>query len=93
MEMDANVQSLIDISRKRLCTGADEITRKYWKSLMNEIKKVDEDIYWACVPECVRCGGCPEYSNCGFYAAITKDASKEELMNMETRYNIYNEKR
>lgn len=38
MEMDANIQALINISEKRLCTCADPITRKYWEALVAEIK-------------------------------------------------------
>lgn len=90
MEMDANIQSLIDISRKRLCSSADPTTREYWISLMDEIKELDESIYWACVPECVRCGGCPEYSNCGFYKSLMKNKTLEEQIDVEKRYDIYN---
>lgn len=56
MEAEANIQSLINISKKRLCMCADPDTRAYWKSTLEEIKKYDEDIYWACVPECIRTG-------------------------------------
>ena len=53
MEMDANIQALINISAKRLCTSADPTTRKYWKAVLEAIREYDEDIYWACVPQCV----------------------------------------
>ena len=43
MEMDANLQAIINISLKRLCTCADPITRAYWISLVKEIKKHDEN--------------------------------------------------
>ena len=33
-----------------------------------EIKNYDEDIYWALVPQCIRCGSCVEpFSKCQFY--------------------------
>ena len=73
MEMEANIQALINISLKRLCTCADPLTRKYWQSVLEAIKEYDEDIYWACVPQCIKSGGCPEYKTCGFYDALTKD--------------------
>lgn len=90
MEMEANIQALINISRKRLCTAADPITREYWKAVLEAIKEYDEDIYWVCVPECVRCGGCPEYNPCGFYEALMKDAEPEEQMVLRKRYDRYN---
>ena len=93
MEMDANIQALINISAKRLCTSADPLTRKYWKAVLEAIKEYDEDIYWACVPQCVRCGGCPEYSNCGFYASLMKNEPMEVQMSLMKRYDAYNKKR
>lgn len=93
MEMEANIQALINISKKRLCMCADPLTRKYWIETLKAIREYDEDIYWACVPECVRDGGCPEYSPCGFYEALMKDVSKEDQMCLRKRYDIYNAKR
>ena len=93
MEMEANIQALINISRKRLCTSADPLTRKYWKAVLEAIKEYDEDIYWACVPECVRCGGCPEYKPCGFYENLMKNAEPEEQYVMKLRYDRYNKYR
>ena len=91
MEMEANIQALINISAKRLCTCADPTTRSYWKSVLKEIKQYDEDIYWACVPQCIRCGGCPEYKTCGFYDNFAKKLSFEDQIDMTKRYNKYNE--
>ena len=93
MEMEANIQALINISRKRLCTSADPLTRKYWKAVLEAIKEYDEDIYWACVPECVRCGGCPEYKPCGFYENLMKNSEPEEQYIMKLRYDRYNKYR
>lgn len=93
MEMEANIQALINISAKRLCACADPTTIAYWKSVLTEIKQYDEDIYWACVPQCIRCGGCPEYKSCGFYEHFAKSLSIEEQTNMIKRYDKYNETR
>ena len=93
MEMDANIQALINISAKRLCTSADPTTRKYWKAVLEAIREYDEDIYWACVPQCVRCGGCPEYTNCGFYENLMKDEPMEVQRSLVKRYDAYNAKR
>lgn len=93
MEMEANIQALINISRKRLCNNADPLTIKYWKAVLEAIKEYDEDIVWACVPECIRCGGCPEYKSCGYYQSLMKDKTTEEQQDMVKRYNIYNQNR
>lgn len=90
MEMEANIQAIINISRKRLCMSADPLTIKYWKAVLEAIKEYDEDIYWACVPECVRCGGCPEYKSCGYYDNLMKDAEPEEQRVLKLRYDRYN---
>lgn len=93
MEMEANIQALINISAKRLCYCADSTTIKYWKNVVEKIKEYDEDIYWACVPQCIRCGGCPEYKPCGFYDNLTKDWTAAELKDMKVRYDKYLEYR
>lgn len=91
MEMEANIQALINISERRLCTCADPTTRKYWKAVLEAIKEYDEDIYWTCVPQCVRLGGCPElFSPCGFYEKFMEGAEPEEHMSLVKRYDRYN---
>ena len=91
MEMDANIQALINISWRRLCTCADPVTRQYWEALLEELRQYDEDVYWACVPQCVRCGGCVEFKNCGFYDSVMKDATEEEQKILTLRYDKYNQ--
>lgn len=92
MEMEANIQALINISMKRLCMCADRTTRKYWEAVIEAIKEYDEDIYWACVPSCVKHGGCTEpFSNCRFYENFSSDLTREELIDVKARYDKYNE--
>lgn len=94
MEMDANIEALINISARRLCMCADPLTQKYWKAVLEAIKEYDEDIYWACVPQCVRCGSCIEpFSECSYYENLMKEATEEEQKNIIKRYDYYNRKR
>lgn len=94
MEMDANIQALINIAERRLCMCADPVTRKYMEALVEEIKKYDEDIAWALVPQCVRCGGCVEpFGNCQYYNNIYKDIPNEEKDTVMKRYDIFNKQR
>lgn len=94
MEMDANIQALINISAKRLCMCADPTTREYWEALVEEIKNYDEDVYWALVPQCVRCGSCVElFGKCQFYKNFAKNLTPEQQMDIIERYNVYNQYR
>lgn len=91
MEMDANIQALINISQKRLCNCADPITKKYWEAVVEAIRKYDEDIAWAMVPQCIRCGSCVEpFSNCRFYDNFSKELSEDEQKDVMKRYDAYN---
>lgn len=94
MEMDMNIQALINIMRKRLCNCADKETQKYALGLLKAIAKYDEDIAWVCVPEGIRDFGCPEkFGNCHTCENILKDMTLEQAMDIQTRYDYYNEYR
>lgn len=94
MQMTANIEALINISERRLCTCADPTTRKYWEAVLEAIKEYDEDIYFACVPQCVRCGGCVEpFSECNFYDNFSKNLTSEQQTDIMARYDAYNEYR
>lgn len=91
MEMDANIQSLINIAERRLCTQADSETRKYMEGLVDAISERDEDIAFMMVPNCVKLGGCPEaFGSCKFFNNFAKNLTKEELIDINARYNAYN---
>lgn len=66
MMLSCNAQSMINISRKRLCTKASEETREVWKAVLAYLKKIDPILVEKCVPECVYRGFCPEKKCCGF---------------------------
>ena len=66
-EILATYQAIITISRKRLCTSASRETREAWKLLLDEIRKLDPELYDACVPECEYRGWCMEYKSCGYH--------------------------
>lgn len=94
MQMTANIEALINISERRLCTCADPITRKYWEAVLEAVKEYDEDIYFACVPQCVRCGGCVEpFSECTFYDNFSKNLTPEQQTDIMARYDAYNKYR
>lgn len=67
MDMTANAQALISISRKRLCSCASKETREAWKQVQDAIREVDPVMADKMVPECIYRGFCPEFmSSCGY---------------------------
>lgn len=67
MDMTANAQAIINISRKRLCSCASKETNEAWKQVLSAIKEVDPILVDKCVPECIYRGFCPEFmKSCGY---------------------------
>lgn len=91
MDLLVNIESLMNISVRRLCMCADKETIKVWKAVLEEIKKYDESIYWANVPQCIQNGGCIElFGNCKYYDTIMEEF--DESNNIIKRYNYYHSK-
>lgn len=64
---EVNAQSIINISRKRLCLQAHKETRDKWIEFLENKVKVDElELYSVCVRECIYRGFCPEMKSCGY---------------------------
>ena len=59
MDVLANAQSLINVSKKRLCHKASPETRKAWEDVRKQIDKVDPAMAAVMVPECIYRGFCP----------------------------------
>ena len=77
MDMTANAQALINISRKRLCNCASKETREAWKQVKEEVRKIDPVMADKMVPECIYRGFCPEFmSSCGY---VNTEKFKQEL--------------
>ena len=94
MEMDANIQSLIDMAARRLCRCSDATTIKYMESLVEAIREKDEDIAWRLVPQCINYGSCIEkFGGCKFYENFSKNLTPEEQTDIEKRIDKYNEYR
>lgn len=67
MELHLNNQSLINISRKRLCNCSHKRTIAIWKDILKEIEKVNPNIVKCCVKDCVYRGHCYEHTTCGYH--------------------------
>lgn len=67
MDMTANAQALINISRKRLCSCASKETREAWQQVKAAVAEIDPIMASKMVPECIYRGFCPEFMNsCGY---------------------------
>lgn len=68
---DVNPQSLINISRKRLCRKADPVTRLAWEMVKTAIAEHENPyvaaIAEAMVPDCEYRGECYELKSCGWF--------------------------
>lgn len=94
MRLDMNIQSLINISRKRLCNQADKQTQIVWLEVVKAIAEYDQDIVWACVPEGIRSCGCPEkFGNCRACENIIKQMVFDDRLDLTKRYDHYNNTR
>lgn len=92
---EANVQHLIDTSRKRLCNTASPETRRQWEDLKLTIHdEVDEIVSWGMVPNCIYRGGCPEIpgsTKCEFYKKfIERHPELTISSSLQERYDAYN---
>lgn len=66
MELEANAQALINMSRKRLCTQASPETRQVMQAMKEEVSKRDKFLARVMVRECVYRGFCPEMQSCKY---------------------------
>ena len=73
----ANAQAIINISRKRLCNKASHETKTAWIYFLDELAKIEPELYNACTSECVYRGFCPEMEPCGRFSQCGRDMIKE----------------
>lgn len=76
MELEANAQALVNMSRKRLCTQASPETRQTMQAMKDEVSKRDKFLASVMVRECVYRGFCPEMKSCKYDKT---EAFQEEL--------------
>ena len=65
MRLFLNEQEIINISKVRLCSKAEDKTREIWREVIKELRKTEPELANACVPSCLYRGFCPEIKSCG----------------------------
>lgn len=93
MQLNANIEAMINISEKRLCTQADKTTRELWQQVKEEVEKYDEDVAWAMAPSGIYHCGCTEpFGDCRMCNKIIEEMPVEDRMDVSKRLDYYNEK-
>lgn len=82
MELEANAQALINMSRKRLCNQASKETREVMQEMKEEVSKKDKFLAGTMVKECVYRGFCPEMIPCGYSRTEAYKKELEEYRNL-----------
>jgi len=90
-EAEANAQSLIDMARRRLCFQSSKETRKYMEELKWELWEEEPELADVLVPNCIYRCGCPEFQDCGFFKKFINKYKDENLSDIKTRYELYND--
>jgi hypothetical protein len=66
-EIEVNAQSIINISRKRLCNQASKETREAWQAFLDSFKDKEPELYSVCVPDCIYRSWCYEFKSCNYH--------------------------
>jgi thymidylate synthase ThyX len=81
MRLFLNAQEIINISKVRLCNKAEIETRKIWKQVVEELRKIEPELANACVPSCFYRGFCPEFKSCGLADTETFPLAVNDYIN------------
>lgn len=81
MRLFLNAQEIINISKVRLCNKAEIETRKIWRDVIIELRKIEPELANACVPSCFYRGFCPEIKSCGLADTETFHLAVNDYIN------------
>lgn len=96
MDIEANAQSLINVSKFRLCRQSSYETRLYMEDLKASIKESNQkELSDVMVPMCIYRAGCSEFDCCGLIGEFMRWAKARgkyiNWLNIQDRYDLYNE--
>lgn len=91
----ANMQSLIDAWRKRLCYQAHPEARQLAEDFKQALAETHPDEAAVLVPNCIYRCGCPEFRSCGlffeFWKWVVVEHPDRNVFDIQSRYELYNE--
>jgi hypothetical protein len=90
MDVDANAQALINVSRFRLCHNAHKEAREHMEDLKRAVSVHEPEIGMVMQKNCVYRCGCPEFVQCGYWGAFVKRNKDIDMLNISERYAAAN---
>lgn len=87
-----NAQTIINISKKRLCRTASKETRQAWLFVKEAMKEVDPILADFMVPSCIYRGFCPEMKSCGYWQTSKFEKDLNDYRNLINRGKNNDEK-
>lgn len=91
MDIDANIQALINVSRYRLCYKASPETRQEMENIKKAIGEIEPQVANVLVPNCIYRCGCPEFTSCNYFKQFVAGYPDTDMTDIKDRYNAYNE--
>lgn len=83
-----NAQTLINISRRRLCKAASKETQEAWREVVRVLKEnIDPVLSGFLVPNCIYRGFCPETESCGYWKTKKFEEELNNYRNLIGRGN------
>lgn len=77
-----NAQTLINISRRRLCSTASKETRQAWQAVKEAIMEFDPIMASFMVRQCIYRGFCPETTCCGYWKTKAFEQELSQYRNL-----------
>ena len=87
-----NAQSLIQLMNTRLCVGCvSPETRKLAELLRDEIERIEPELAFMFVPNCIKLCGCKEVftGGCLHFNNFVMTCNSVDMLDIEDRYSIY----
>lgn len=91
MDISANIQALINVSRYRLCYKASPETREEMENIKKAIGEIEPQVADVLVPNCIYRCGCPEFTSCGYFKHFITRYHDTDMTDIKDRYKAYNE--
>lgn len=90
MDIEANAQAVINMSRYRLCLQASDETREHMEDLKYAIHQVEPNLAYVMQRNCIYRCGCPEFEVCGYWEAFKKKHPDIDYTDIRARYEAEN---
>lgn len=95
MDFICNAEAMLNMSYKRLCYKSSRDTRWVMNAIRTEVQRVDYDLAYRMVPQCIKKRNCEELKTCGYFEKFLNKrpelCSKESLLDVNSFFKAYNQ--